>query len=38
MRQSNHTGPSIGNRHNMNFQSLVIGIRWHVGYSRFLMG
>ena len=38
MRQSNHTGPSIGNRHNMNFQSLVIGIRWHVGYRRFLMG
>lgn len=38
MRQSNHTGASIGNRHNMNFQSLVIGIRWHVGYRRFLMG
>ncbi|MDE0979911.1 MAG: hypothetical protein OSA78_07945, partial [Flavobacteriales bacterium] len=38
MRQSNHTGTSIGNRHSMNFQSVVMGIRWHVGSRRFLMG
>ena len=38
MRQSNHTGPSIGNRHTMNFHTMVVGVRWHVGYRRFLMG
>lgn len=36
LRESNYEGASMWNRNSMGFQQVAIGIRWHLGYRRFL--